>query len=205
MAAAAVTVSDARKEVVSFTEPWMQIRSVIVVRKPTDGSEFKVKSASDLASLPGIRYGAVREGTTMQLIQNATEPPYLATIKQGLKDLVPTSKEGIRRVQEDSEGKFAFITESATGNYWSMRKPCDLAVFEMPLPPREYAFVVAKNSPVKERLDSAIREMNATGEFDAIYKSWWKDECTSGGCPRHLGSVLVPVLMVGLVVLVGSD
>lgn len=206
VAAAAVTVSDARKEVVSFTDPWLQIRSVVVVRKPTDGSEFKVRSASDLVSLPGIRYGAVREGTTMQLIQNATDPPYLATIKHGLKDLVLTSKEGIRRVQEDADGRFAFVTESATGDYWSMRLPCDLAVFELPLPPREYAFVVAKDSPVKARLDSAIREMKATGEFDAVYRSWWKDECASGGvCPRRLGSILLPVLVVGVVVLVGSD
>lgn len=196
-------MSEARKEVVSFTDPWKQIKSVIVIKRPTDGSEPKVKSAEDLAGQSDIKYLTVKDGTTLQLIQNASAPQYIVAIRKQ-PELVSTSDEGIRKVRE-GDGKFAFITESATGYYWAKRKPCDLTVLEMSLPERSYAFAVTKDSPIKERLNTAIKALRDSGEFDKITNNWWKDECSGGGALVYLESVLVPLIMVLLASLLSSN
>lgn len=184
----------------------MQIKSVIVIKRPTDGSESKVKSAQDLAAQSDVKYVAVKDGTTLQLIKNATEPGYIMDIQkqQGHIQLVSTSDEGIRKVKEGG-GKLAFITESATGYYWAKRKPCDLTVLEIPLPEKSYAFAVAKDSQIKERLNAAFKSLKDSGEFDKLTNHWWKDECSGGGALFHLESVLLPLSMVVQASLLSSN
>lgn len=180
----------------------MDIRVVILLKKPSDGSEVGIKSAEDLAEQTDIKFGVVKDGTTFQLIRNSTLPHFhkiSTALNSEPNRLISTSEDGVGRVRNGG-GKFVFITESATGDYWANLTPCDLIQISTNLPKTEYAFAVAKGSPIKARLDSAIKQLKENGELEKIQKKWWEHKCSSGALHSWGALIVLPLFVLVLAV-----
>jgi len=55
-------ITDARRQVVDFTTPFMTTRATLVLRRPPPGAELRVKDLSQLVSQSEIKYGTQRKG-----------------------------------------------------------------------------------------------------------------------------------------------
>ena len=64
IAAAPITISTKRGQVVDFTTPFMSIETTLLALKPEDGKELAFKDAKTLADQTDIKYGVVKDGMT---------------------------------------------------------------------------------------------------------------------------------------------
>lgn len=112
--------------------------------------------------------------------------------------------DGVQRVQE-SDGKYAFIMESSTADYWVNRAPCNLKTIGR-ISELHYGLVIAKGSPLKLRLNSAISALVESGEIDGLKKKWWKgdQECSAPNGADPAAAVKFGAVVLGLLVSLGS-
>jgi len=190
VAAAPITVSDNRKNVVDFTKPFMTFSTVFVVRKPANGSQ-EFKTLHDLISQPGMKFGVLQHGTTEQFI---SQSPNQDLARLNIEH-VRTQEEGIERVRG---GNFAFIIEAITAEYWTRKAPCDLVevkINDSDLKAREYAFAAKKNAGYTTKLNQAMDELRASGELEELKRKWWKDECKSSAVSALSHSAPVMIIL----------
>jgi len=109
-----------------------------------------------------------------------------------------TVAEGVQRVR-DSDGKYAFIMESSTAEYWVNRAPCNLKTFGR-ISELHYGLVIAKGSPLKIRLNSAISALVESGEIERLKTKWWNGDQE---CSAPSGAGPVAAAKLGAVVLLG--
>ena len=64
LAAAPVTISEVRKKVVDFTEPFMNITTTVLVHRPKTGMDPPISTVKDLANQNDIQYGLIKNGMT---------------------------------------------------------------------------------------------------------------------------------------------
>jgi len=55
-------VTDARRQVVDFTSPFMTTRATLVLRRPPPGARLRVSSLGELVTQSEIKYGTLRRG-----------------------------------------------------------------------------------------------------------------------------------------------
>jgi ABC-type amino acid transport substrate-binding protein len=181
MAAAPITISDDRTHDVDFTKPFMTFGTVILIRKPTNGSEHAIKGIKDLVGHPSIKYGVVKDGMTESLFSTSTVA-YIRAMKEHLNN-VDSQHIGVDRVRAD--GKYAFILEANTADYW-IKQHCDLdKVPVTEFTPRSYAFVLKKGSADTHKVGEAIEALQKDHELDKLKAKWWKGDCS--GASRSLG------------------
>jgi len=62
MAASPILITDARRQVVDFSTPFMTTQATLLLRRPPPGAELSVKDLADLVSQSEIQYGTLRKG-----------------------------------------------------------------------------------------------------------------------------------------------
>jgi len=62
MAAAPMLITEARRQVVDFTTPFMTTQATLLLRRPPPGAELTVKDLADLVAQSEIKYGTLRKG-----------------------------------------------------------------------------------------------------------------------------------------------
>jgi len=91
---------------------------------------------------------------------------------------------------QDSDGKYAFMIDSSTAEYWVNKKPCDLYMFRLgsALDCHKYAFAVKKNpaqntnsNNLWSRMQRAIHHLKSNGELERLKAKWWPHECSGAG------------------------
>jgi ABC-type amino acid transport substrate-binding protein len=180
MAAAPITISEDRKDDVDFTKPFMTFGTVILIRKP-NGSEPHIKDIHQLADQHAIQYGVVRDGMTESLF-STSKHDYIVKMKNKL-ETVDSQEVGVRRVRD---GKYAFIIEANTADFW-MKQYCELEKIKIDeFPERSYAFVFKKGSPDTSRVSEVIQKMHNDGALDKLKAKWWVGTCSGGS---RLGGV----------------
>lgn len=196
IAAAAITVSNDRKEVVDFTRAFMTFDTVILMKKD---NPMKIKSIKDLAGMQDVNVGILKRGTTYRLVMNSTDPNFKTVtrmIESNPANLVSSVKEGVEMIRNSKDGKFVFIMESNSGDYWATHEPCDLEAVQVQLQPREYALAVKKGSPLKDLLDGAIAELENKKVLADLKKKRWDNQCGSTGTRIYWSAV--PLVFVSL-------
>ena len=100
---------------------------------------------------------------------------------------------------KDSDSKYAFIMESSTAEYWVNRIPCNLRTFGQ-ISALHYGLVVAKGSPLKIRLNTAISALVENGEIGKLQAKWWKgdEECNGGSGADPSVAVKLGAIVLGL-------
>ena len=100
--------------------------------------------------------------------------------------LTETNEQGIARVRRD---KYAYILPSTIGEYINLRYPCDLVTVDSFLMNRGYALAVPRDSPLKDKLNKALRVLKKNGFLNRLYHRWWTSGSECNGIQTgHLHS-----------------
>lgn len=188
LAAAPITMSDERREAVDFLEPFMTFDSLILTKKNASST---IRSAAELHKADHIKVGVVKDGFTENFFKTNQQEVYKEMYARMDKDLFPTTAaEGVKKVQEGN-GKYAFVIEGSTADFWINKKPCDLTAFRLgsALPYHDYAFAIRRGGDFRTELNTAIKELKSKGEHDTLRAKWWPTDC-SGAKSFGLSSLL---------------
>ena len=177
----------------------MSFKTVILMKKPADGGEVKIKSLKDLADQTDIKYGVVKDGATENFFKQATDATNQKIYQEMMKDpalMAATSDKGVEKVRKDG-GKYAFIIEASTGEYWEKKTPCDLVSVPVDTIERSYAIAVKKGSPLKAELSTAIDGMKS--DLDKLKAKWWANECSAAVAPQHYGGFVLALAVLATI------
>lgn len=177
----------------------MNFGTVVVVKDSGDGTT-SINEVEDLADQNEIKYGVVKGGETESFFKRALGDDYARMWQQMTNDqtsLVQTVNAGIQKVR-DSDGKYAFIMESITAEYWVNKSPCNLRqIGKENVNPQSYGLALRKDSDLKESLDTALSDLETEGVIGELKDKWWKGDC-SGASPAAAFSSFTPALWLAL-------
>lgn len=186
LVAAPITYSDQRARVINFTDHLMTFDTVVLMKKTA--SMKRINSPVELAERSDITYGLVKDGFTDNFFNKSDKKFYKDLYRKMDKKQLPlTSRDGVRKVQK-SDGKYGFMIESSTAEYWVNKKPCNLYTFRLgsALDCHKYAFAVKKDprenlntNNLWFRLERAIKKLKSDGELERLKAKWWPHECSA--------------------------
>ena len=171
-----------RAKVIDFTDPYMEVASTLLLRKPPIATELKIKTARDLLSQSEIKYGTLDTGVIIRAFKNTNDTVYRMLWRKMQRFdpsvFTTTNEKGIERVRQE---KYAFIIPSSIGEYIAMRLPCDLVTVDRFLMKRGYSLAVQKDSPLLLDINRALYILNDIGDLDELYRKWWIDRSQCNG------------------------
>lgn len=160
--ASGMSISEHRKAVMDFTEPYFQSGLVIAVRPDNN-------SINSLQDLEGKTVG-VMSGTTAQTY--ARTAPGAKVITFGSSDysyeqaLIELEKGTVEAVIDHYPVAANFINQ---GN--------NLKIVGEKFAIEDYGIAVSKNNPeLLKKLNDGLQAIKANGQYDIIYKKWFKDQ-----------------------------
>ena len=133
------------------------------------------RDINDLTAEKRITYGITFKGTDTYHVFKRT--PALNSLwhkmnNDHINPYVDTLKEGVERVR-NSNGKYVLLGQAPILRYVASQKPCDVAVAGSYFLRTQYAFAVAKGSPLKEHLSAAIESLRSTGVLSDMERDYW--------------------------------
>ncbi|XP_055959046.1 glutamate receptor isoform X1 [Patella vulgata] len=140
-----------------------------------------IKSAEDLAKQTEIKYGTLKSGSTMAFFNGSTVNLFqrMWSYMTSQPDVFcTTTREGIERVR-NSSGKYAFLIESTTSDYYNNKKPCETIKVGSNLDSKGYGIATPMGSDIRDMLTLAILNLREHGILEEMRKHWWysKGEC----------------------------
>jgi len=187
----------------------MTFDTVVLMKKSP--SMDRINSASELSGKTDIKYGLVKDGFTENFFKRSTKQFYknmYNKMKSELQLLPNTSEDGVRMVKE-SDGKYAFMIDSSTAEYWVNKKPCDLYSFRLgsALDCHKYAFAVKKDpsrnnddNNLWSRLTRAINHVKGNGEMERLKAKWWPHECSAAAAAFSIVELNVLLVIIATVI-----
>lgn len=156
MAVSAIYITDARKQVVDFTEPYYHGGLVIMVKK----DNTTIKSPADLAG----KKVSVQVGTkSVNFLR--TNYPKVQRVEVEKNDEMFNLVE-IGRADAAVTGKPAAMQYARTKG--------DLRVLDTPLTTEEYGIAVRKDEPqLTQALNQALVKIKADGTYGALIRKWF--------------------------------
>jgi polar amino acid transport system substrate-binding protein len=160
-----MSITDERKQVVSFTDSYLRVGQMALIRR-ADDARFRKLTTKELSSL---RVGVVR-GTTGEQYARANLPS--AHVKTF--DAVDAGVAALRKKEID-----AFVHDAPA--IWRITGGFDSSEHELmgrfrPLTDEHLAWAVRQDDggPLRARLDAALAQWKANGQLDAILDHWIK-------------------------------
>ncbi|KAK3786767.1 hypothetical protein RRG08_000972 [Elysia crispata] len=147
-----------------------------------------VESADDLAHQTDIAYGMLETGTTRGFFETSNVTTYrmmwnyMSTASPSV--MVKTVEEGVKRVQ-DSGGKFAFLLESSTNDYYNNRKPCNTIKVGPNLNLNSFGIATPHGSQLKDKINYVSLKLKEDGTLHRLKQRWWEEK---GGCGVDTGN-----------------
>ena len=205
--AAPITMSEKREKFLEFAEHFMTFDTVVLMKRTS--SVERVNTPIELYERADIEYGLVKDGFTESFFKKSDKEFYLAMYNKSDKTKFPTtSRDGVRKVQS-SDGKYAFMIDSSTADYWVNKKPCDLYSFRLGshLDCHKYAFAVKKDSlqnlaqySLLSRLEAGLRHLKSTGELERLKAKWWPHECSAATAAFSIMQLNVLQVVLAIIV-----
>jgi len=220
IAAGALTVTDRRRQFFDFTEPFLSLRSSALIRRPLASPPpshshhdrrrrrrstttarpstsppppptQRIRTAAELLASDlsyGVVSGSVVERAMSTSMDTLTRALWSRVATFWPPALVDSVQEGVERARREP---YAFIVDSPMAAYVAGRRPCDLYVTEPFLDRMSYAFAVRQGATrLRATVDRELRRARSSGQLQAMYLQWWRDECTSdiGDLDVHIPS-----------------
>jgi polar amino acid transport system substrate-binding protein len=146
---AGMTVTEDRKKMVNFTEPYATSTQVIIVN---DGSDIKSKE-----DLENKRIG-VQLGTTGDIYASDIECSTVERFNKGSETVLALKQDKVDAVVIDSQPAQKFV-EANDG----------IVILDEPLTEEEYAIAVnMENTELLDNINGALAELKESGELQAI-------------------------------------
>ncbi|GFS00798.1 glutamate receptor [Elysia marginata] len=145
-----------------------------------------VESADDLAHQTDIAYGMLETGATRSFFETSNVTTYrmmwnyMSTATPPV--MVKSVEEGVRR---DSGGKYAFLLESSTNDYYNNRKPCNTIKVGPNLNLNSFGIATPHGSQLKDRINYVSLKLKEDGTLHRLKQRWWEEK---GGCGVDTGN-----------------
>ena len=142
-----------------------------------------VKTPDDLKDEKRILYGIVKGSDTSTVFRSSKSlKSMLHKMNNDPMNLyVADLKEGVERVR-NSNGFYTLLGQAPILRYIASQKPCDVDVAGGYLLRTQYAFAVAKGSPLKEHLSAAIEALHGSGVLSDLERDWWDLDDRTNRC-----------------------
>lgn len=162
LALSAITITDERRAQVDFSDPYYVANQVIIAKK---GSPLSLAKPENV-----VKYKiGVQNGTTGQIYISENFIDKNLMPKDNLKKY-PTNIEAISDLLNGNLD-FVIIDDSAAQGYAKLR-PIDIV---LKIDTNEsYGIAMTKNGPLNEKINSALKEIIASGEMEKIIQKHLK-------------------------------
>jgi polar amino acid transport system substrate-binding protein len=156
-----VTITDERKQTVAFSDPYMIVNQVLLVR----ANETRFTDSKGLVALTdltvGTQLGTTNEKVAINLVGESRvkafetfDAPVLALIS-GDVDAVVIDDQAGKGFLRENEGKMVMLPERFPGE--------------------ELGFVFPQGSILIDPINKALAEMKANGTLDTLFNKWWPE------------------------------
>lgn len=157
---AAITITDERKRMFDFTEPYFEARQVILVPKSSP-----VKSLKDLK---GKNIGVQSATTGEKVVQEAFGKTY-----PGLKryDVVSSAIDDLKWNRLNA----VIVDEAVNQEYIKQLGEEKYKIIEDPSIPKEYYGIIVKrgNKELLNKLNTGLKKIRENGTYDKIYNKYF--------------------------------
>ncbi len=156
-----VTITDERKKTVAFSDPYMVVNQVLLVR----ADETRFTDSKGLVALTdltvGTQLGTTNEKVAINLVGEARvkafetfDAPVLA-LMSGDVDAVVIDDQAGKGFMKENAGKMVMLPERFPGE--------------------ELGFVFKQGSDLIDPINKALAEMKANGTLDTLFAKWWPE------------------------------
>lgn len=171
-----ITITEERAEHVDFTDPYIQLSQVLLVRIDEDRFTDADGLAADGDLLVGSQQGTTNYDTAVEIV--------------GADRIVAYDQFGVA-VQALINGDVdAVIMDNVAGIGYVGANPDDLTIIGEPLTSEELGFILPKDSELTPVINSALAELEADGTLDALFEKWFateEEETADTGSAHDLG------------------
>lgn len=160
MGMAGITITDERKEVMDFADPYYDAGLQIFVKEDNED----INSISDL------------EGKKIALKEGTASVDYVAeNVKECTTTTFPNIEEAYLEVQRGAAD--AVVYDSPNMLYYvNQNQDCGCKVVGELVDGCQYGIVLQKGSEYTEYINAALAELHENGTYDAIYEKWFGTE-----------------------------
>ncbi|XP_072033595.1 glutamate receptor 3-like isoform X4 [Amphiura filiformis] len=134
-----------------------------------------IKDIADLKAEKTIKYGTTFKGSDTYHVLKKTASLKSLWHKMNNDHKSPYVKnlqEGVEKVRK-SNGHFTLLGPSPILRYIASQKPCDVQVAGAYLYRGQYAFAVAKGSPLADSISGALEALRQGGVLEDMERDWW--------------------------------
>jgi polar amino acid transport system substrate-binding protein len=154
-----VTITDERKKTVAFSDPYMNITQVILVR--ADESRFTDSKtlAADTSLVVATQLGTTNEQKAVEIVGESRVKSFdtfdgaVLALLSGDADAVVLDQEPAKGFIGANEGKLKMLDEKLTSE--------------------DLGFVFKQGSDLIAPINAALASMRADGTLDTLYQKWW--------------------------------
>lgn len=149
-----------------------QLAAFLTVQRMT----MPVESTMELAAQQKIKYGTLKNGSTMDFFRESKISIY-ERMWSIMESTVPSvfvnsSREGIDRVKA---GNYAYLMESSMLEYY-IERDCQLQRIGGLLDSKGYGIALPKGSPLRHLLSQTVLQLQERTTLVALKNKWWKDK-----------------------------
>ncbi|XP_023310629.1 glutamate receptor ionotropic, kainate 2-like [Anoplophora glabripennis] len=158
----------------------MYIAALICYREEDFDMLFSdVKSLVKNAKEHDIKYGAKKDGATMQFFGSSAEPLYQEIYQHMIEndeEMVSTIGDG---VQMALDSRYAFLGEETTIDYITERY-CQLTKYGGLINENSFGIAMRPGSPYLTAFNTAILRLTSMGKLEELKRKWWmQGNCAS--------------------------
>jgi polar amino acid transport system substrate-binding protein len=156
-----MSVTEGRKELVDFTDPFMTVGQTVLLNVKHKNSVKSYKDLNDARFVVVSKPGTTGEEAVQRLISKATY------------ETVDTEMEGAMRVLGGTAD--AFVYDFPFNAVFSAMHPSDQLIFlDEPFTKEPIAWAIRKNDPdFLKFLNGFLQDIKKDGRFDKIYNKWF--------------------------------
>jgi len=157
-----VTITDERKQTVAFSDPYMRITQVILVRADETRFTDSATLAAQTDLLVATQLGTTNEIKAVEIVGEARVKSFdtfdgaVLALLSGDVDAVVLDQEPAEGFMATNEGKLKILDEKLTSE--------------------ELGFVFPQGSELIAPINAALATLEANGTLDSLYLKWWPTE-----------------------------
>ncbi|MCX8959279.1 glutamine ABC transporter substrate-binding protein GlnH [Erwinia psidii] len=161
VAMAGITITDARKQVIDFSNGYYNADLLIAVKKVDNG----ITRFSDLA---GKKVGLKQGTAAASFMKKKYKANYIEfpNIDNAYLDLQAGN---IDAVVHDSPNVLYYVKTAGDGKVKSTGETDSIL-------PQQYGFAMQKNSPLTEKVNAALEALHSDGTYNKIYVKWFNKQ-----------------------------
>lgn len=157
-----ITITPERAEHVDFSQSYIQLAQVLLVRADEDRFANADELAADAELLVGTQPGTTNYDTSVELV--------------GEERIVAYDQFGLA-VQALMNGDVdAVVMDNVAGLGYVGANPDDVKITGDPLTSEELGFIFPQGSELRDAVNAALAEMDEDGTLDALFEKWFATE-----------------------------